>query len=117
MRHKQVKRNKCKIYLTNALREGDVATWHDHELLQLQVAAGVLAAVDDVAHRARQVELVLAGVAKEGQGKVLKQLLLSQLGTSFGQGERGGGDGVAAHHALQLGAVGLAESIKELRKK
>ena len=97
--------------LAQTLGEGNVAARHNHELLHLEAAAGVLAAVDDVAHRARQVVLGLAALAREAGGEELKQLLVRELGAGLGERKRRGGDRIAADDRLELGAVRLAQQL------
>ncbi len=71
-----------------ALAEGGGADRHDHELLEVDVVVGVLAAVQDVHHRHRQdVGVGSADVAVEGQ------LDVARGGLGHGQGDAEDGVG------------------------
>ena len=80
---------------------------HDHELLQVHVVVGVLAAVQDVHHGDGQhvgVEAAQVAVERQAQG----------LGRRLGHRQRGAQDGVGAQPALVRGAVGLDEQPVDL---
>src|SRR5262249_61333773 len=83
------------------LMKGVGAQGHDHELLEIDVVVGVLAAVEDVHLRHRQV----AGV---GAAEVAVQRQADGGRGGVGDGERGAEDRVGAEFALVGGAVGGA---------
>ena len=84
------------------LLEARGADRHDHELLQVDVVVGVLAAVHDVHHRHRQLVRVAAA-------DVLVQRQLERRRGGVGDGQRHAEDGVGA----QLGLVGRAVELDE----
>ena len=80
---------------------------HDHELLQVDVVVGVLAAVQDVHHGHRQhVRVHPAQVAIQRQAQ--------RIGGRPGDRQRGPQDGVGAEAALVGRAVGLDEQAVHL---
>jgi hypothetical protein len=82
------------------LGEARRADRHDHELLEVDVVVGVLAAVEDVHHRHRQhVRVGAADVAVERQAE--------RVGGGLGDRQRDAEDGVGAELALVVGAVEL----------
>ena len=84
------------------LLEAGGADRHDHELLQVDVVVGVLAAVHDVHHGHRQRERVDAA-------DVLVERQLERRGGGVGGGQRDAEDGVGAELGLVRRAVELDE--------
>ncbi len=76
----------------------------DHELLDVDVVVGVLAAVDDVHHRHRH-GVDARGAIQIGDVRVQRHAL--GLGGSLGRGQGHGEDGVGAQLGLVLGTVQL----------
>ncbi len=90
------------------LAEARQARRHDHEFLDVEAVVGVRAAIDDVHHRHRQDDGVVAA-------EVAVQRQLLALGGGTRVGERHGEDRVRAEARLVVGAVDLAHAAVDPR--